>query len=215
VAEAISTSFYNKKKSKLTGSDLIICNILKTYVNIILKRDSGLVPLELVELEHNISNQITIESGNKKEILRIGGVIDRLDRTKGIYRITDYKTGKTAMEIPALESLFDENSMDHNDAWFQILMYCNIIMLEQNGMHIHPSIYSVRNMFNADFIDTLRIKDLNGQAVRVDDFGEVFESFNSLLMLTIQTIFNPDEPFRMTENLKRCEYCPFKKLCQR
>jgi hypothetical protein len=215
IADAINTSFYNNKKSILTGSDLIICNILETYVNIILKQDSTLVPLELVELEHNISSQITIDNENKKEILKIGGVIDRLDKIKGIFRITDYKTGKTNMEIPALESLFDENSKDHNDAWFQILMYCNLFMLEQSEVHVRPSIYSVRNMFNPDYVDTLRIKDLNGQAVRVDDFGALYESFNSLLIQTIEKIFNPDEPFRMTENLKRCDYCPYARLCQR
>jgi hypothetical protein len=49
----------------------------------------------------------------------------------------------------------------------------------------------------------------------VDDFGKVRESFDLLLQQTIEKIFSQHESFRMTENLKKCDFCPYVKLCQR
>ena len=215
IARTICEKFYNNKKSVLSGNDLIICNILKSYIQLIIKRDSLLVPIEIIELEHRISSELKVEYKGKKETLKIGGVIDRFDRTGGVYRITDYKTGKTEMEITTVESLFDEDKNNRNDAWFQILMYCSVYIREDIKKAIRPSIYPVRSMYNDDFIDSLKVKDLNGQIVLVDDYEKVRESFDFHLQQTIEKIFDQDESFRMTENLKKCDFCPYAKLCQR
>jgi hypothetical protein len=215
IAHSINERFYNMKKSNLSGNDLIICNILKSYIQLIIRHDSALVPLEIVELEYPVESIIEIDYQNKTETIKIGGVIDRLDKTGGIYRITDYKTGKIAMEIPNVESLFDKEKIDRNDSWFQILMYCNVFNTGNEQYRVCPVIYPVRNMYNDDFNDTLKVKDLNGLAVLVDDFEKVRDSFRSYLKLTIENIFNPELPFTMTENLKKCDFCPFAGLCQR
>ncbi len=215
IADSINQKLYNAKKSILSGNDLIICNILKSYIQLIIKRDSTLVPLEIVELEHRISTELRIDYRGKKEIVKIGGIIDRLDKTGGGYRITDYKTGKTDMEIQSVESLFDESKKDRNDSWFQILMYCSIFLMENMQKAVRPSVYPVRNMYSEDFIDSLYVKDMNGQSVSVDDFEKVRVKFNLFLQLTIEKIFNPDESFIMTEHLKKCGFCPFARLCQR
>jgi CRISPR/Cas system-associated exonuclease Cas4 (RecB family) len=215
IADSINEKFYNMKKSKLSGNDLIICNILKSYIQLIIKHDSTMVPLEIVELEHSLSSELEIEYKGKKDVVRVGGVIDRLDRTGAVYRITDYKTGKTEMEILSVESLFDDSKKDRNDSWFQILMYCSMFLKENEYHLVRPSVYPVRSMFGDDFIDCLRIKDINGQSVLVDDFEKVRESFDFYLQQTIENIFSPDESFRMTEHLKKCDFCPFARLCQR
>jgi hypothetical protein len=215
IADSINEKFYNLKKSTLSGNDLIICNILKSYIKQILKIDSRLAPLEIVEMEHRISSDIDILYLNNNETVKVGGVIDRLDRIGGICRITDYKTGKVEMEISSIESLFDETKKDRNESWFQILMYCSIYFGSNNNLQFRPAIYPVRNMYSLDFDDSLKIQDLNGQPVLVDDFSKVRESFNSMLKLTIENIFNPEAPFNMTENLRKCNFCPYARLCQR
>jgi CRISPR/Cas system-associated exonuclease Cas4 (RecB family) len=215
IADTINEKFYNNNKNLLSGNDLIICNILKSYIQVIIKQDSALVPLEIVELEHRISSELEIEYMGEKIFLKIGGIIDRLDKSGGVYRITDYKTGKIEMDIQSIESLFDESKKDHNDSWFQLLMYCSIFRKENVEMKVRPSVYPVRSMFSDDFTDFLKVKDISGQAILVDDFEKVMESFDLNLRQTIENIFKIDESFRMTENLKKCDFCPFARLCQR
>lgn len=215
IAESINEKFRVGKKNILSGNDLIICNILKSYIRWIIKKDSALVPLEIVEMEHPIESEVEINYQNSKVSVKIGGVLDRLDRTKGIFRITDYKTGKTDMVIPTIESLFDESKKDRNDAWFQILMYCGVLLKENLQMSVRPAIYPVRSMFSSDFEDSLKVKDINGQVVLVDDYDKVKEPYEFWLRQTIEKIFNQDESFYMTDNPKKCDYCPFMKLCQR
>jgi hypothetical protein len=82
-------------------------------------------------------------------------------------------------------------------------------------MALRPAVYPVRSMFSQDFDDSLKIKDLNGQTVLVDDFEKVKEPYEYWLRQTIEIIFNQDEAFSMTDNLKKCDFCPFIKLCQR
>jgi CRISPR/Cas system-associated exonuclease Cas4 (RecB family) len=215
INDTINEIFHNSKKSILSGNDLITGNILKTYIQMILKQDSTLVPLEITELEYSISSEVGIEFQTGKETIRIGGVIDRLDLISGVYRITDYKTGNTEMEIQSVESLFDEEKKDRNDSWFQILMYCSMFLKENVHKRVRPSVYPVRSMNSEDFTDSLIVKDLNGAALLVDDFEKLRESFDLYLQQTIEKIFGPDEPFRMTANLRKCDYCPYSRLCQR
>jgi CRISPR/Cas system-associated exonuclease Cas4 (RecB family) len=215
LAESVNEKFYAGKKSKLSGNDLIICNILKSYIQWIIKKDSTLIPLEIVEMEYPVSSELEISYLDRKVMVKIGGVLDRLDRTEGTFRITDYKTGKTDMVIPTIESLFDERKKDRNDSWFQILMYCSVFLKENLNISVKPVVYPVRSMFSSDFDDSLKVKDLDGQPVLVDDFLKVKLSYEFWLQQTIEKIFNHDESFSMTVNLKKCDYCPFIKLCQR
>jgi hypothetical protein len=80
---------------------------------------------------------------------------------------------------------------------------------------VRPAVYPVRSMFSSDFDDSLKVKDLDGQPLLVDDFKKVKLSYEFWLQQTIEKIFNIDESFSMTVNLKKCDYCPFIKLCQR
>ena len=94
-------------------------------------------------------------------------------------------------------------------------MYCSLFLRENLQKAIRPSVYPVRSMYGDDFIDSLKVKDMNGQTVMVDDFQIVKESFDLYLRHTIENIYNPEESFRMTDHLKKCDYCPYAQLCQR
>jgi hypothetical protein len=215
VAASINEKLYNLKKNILSGNDLIICNILKSYIKQIIIQDSRLVPFEIIEMEHRISSELEITYNNKTEHLKIGGVIDRLDLTRGIYRITDYKTGRIEMKIPSVESLFDETKNDRNEAWFQLFMYCDIFVKENSKLRVRPAVYPVRSLYEIDFEDSVEVKDLNGLAGLVDDFEKIRESFGFGLKQTVEKIFDPGESFIMTDNLQKCAFCPFARLCQR
>jgi len=41
------------------------------------------------------------------------------------------------------------------------------------------------------------------------------DEFLKNLNQVIQTIINPEIPFTQTEEIRDCEYCPYKKICHR
>ena len=43
----------------------------------------------------------------------------------------------------------------------------------------------------------------------------LLNEFTKQLTILIQNIFNPELSFEKTTELKRCEYCEFKNICQR
>ncbi|MBT7995493.1 MAG: hypothetical protein HN691_11500, partial [Bacteroidetes bacterium] len=49
----------------------------------------------------------------------------------------------------------------------------------------------------------------------VDNIEILQSEFESHLKLLLQDIFNPDVSFRQTEDKKKCEYCPYKGICNR
>ncbi len=215
ITESVNDKLYNNRNTVLRGNDLIIRNILKSYLKLILNLDSRLTPLTIFEMEYWISTKMAFALDGKSNNVRIGGFIDRLDRTRERLRITDYKTGRIEMQIPSVESLFDTSRKDRNEAWFQLLMYCSIFKSENPDKIIHPAIYPVRGMYNEDFRDTLSIRSINGEQLILEDFDIVRQLFDTSLEMVISDIFSEERPFKMTENIRKCSLCPYAGLCQR
>ena len=46
-------------------------------------------------------------------------------------------------------------------------------------------------------------------------YSEVEESFNEFMKKVLSELFDPSVPFRQTEDLKVCDYCPFTSSCGR
>jgi hypothetical protein len=215
IIESVNEKLYNKRNTELKGNDLIISNILKSYLKLILSFDSRLAPLTICEMEYWISAKRGFIHNGKSNNIRVGGFIDRLDMVREKLRITDYKTGKIEMQIPSIESLFDTSRNDRNDSWFQLLMYCSIFKSENPDKHIRPAIYPVRSMYDEGFLDTLSIKSFNGEPLILDDFDNVKLMFDSGLEMVIADIFSNEKSFIMTDNIRKCSLCPYAGLCQR
>lgn len=215
VSKIIIAGFHGGRDAELTGNDQIISNILNAYVHMILRFDTAFEPVAIKDLEKNITSVLEIGYENRKVRVTAGGIIDRLDFTGGTHRIIDYKTGGIAMEINSLESLFDEEDEKRNEAWFQILMYCELFSRNNPSSKVRPSLYALRNMSASGFSDHLIIKKEKDSRIIVDDYSEIKNEYSSLLISAIGKIFSRDEPFLMTVNLRKCEYCPYIQLCQR
>jgi len=141
--------------------------------------------------------------------------MDRIDETAGTRRIIDYKTGNTPMEIRSVASLFDENDDKRNDAWFQILMYCEMLSGKDPDIKVRPSLYAVRSMSNIEFSDTLVIAQDRNNKLEVIDYSVIRSEYSSALEHTIGNIFSEVNEFKMTEHHRKCDYCSFIKLCRR
>lgn len=215
INEVINTKYSKGNRSVIDGNIMIISDILNSYVNMILRYDNSVSPLKIVDLEKGVYSGIEINYDGKRTKITSGGYIDRLDIKDGIYRVVDYKTGNIPMEIRSVESLFDENDEKRNEAWFQILMYCEIFSLENLKSQVRPSMYALRSLAGQAFTDFLIVGADKDSQLRVDDYSLIREEYSDSLRKTIETIFDKTSRFTMTEHLRKCEYCPFRQLCRR
>lgn len=198
-------------KITLTGRNWLIYEVVKKYVNQLLEVDRDRTPFEIMGLEQKVSTMISICESNQNVL--IGGTIDRLDRIDGIVYILDYKTGKAELSFPMIISLFDKENKTRNKAAFQTLVYSYILHKNQPEItSIHPGIYSLRGIFEADFDPSLCSKETGNQPV---EFVSVSDQFEMHLRQLIEEIFNPELPFTQTTNEDHCKYCAYRQICRR
>jgi hypothetical protein len=181
----------------------------------ILRFDSSVAPLKIIALEKSVYSPIDITFKGKGQKIIAGGFIDRLDIVDGMHRIIDYKTGNIAMKIGSVESLFEEADENRNEAWFQILMYCEIFSLSNPEVKVRPSLYSLRNLSDRGFSDLLIIGKDKDSPMTVNDYSLIRETFSAGLKATIEKILDPRSDFIMTEHTRKCEYCTYRQLCNR
>jgi len=215
IRNIINTIYRTGQSYGINEGDITIADILSSYVNQILLFDSSIAPITLKDLEKRIETNLEIKYNGSITGLEAGGVIDRLDQTGGIFRVVDYKTGSTTMELKSIESLFDENYEQRNEAWFQILMYCEIFSRENKDKTIRPALYAIRNFTDPEFTDHLILKPDRSTRLAINNYEEIRQQYLSGLLDVLENIFSKDTPFIMTEHRKKCEYCPFRQLCQR
>jgi hypothetical protein len=215
VLEIIAKKFHNGIASEVSGNEQIIASIIATYTKSILKKDAGRAPFTIADLEKKTGCRLHLHPGNPETGIFTGGIIDRLDRTSTELTIIDYKTGNVSMEIKSLLSLFDENEEKRNEAWFQILMYSEILMISGEKMKIIPSVYPVRSLIDRSFTGRLRIKDRHSVGEELNDYSEIRDEFRKGLEETFRLLFNNDSDFIMTPHTHKCEFCQYRQLCRR
>jgi CRISPR/Cas system-associated exonuclease Cas4 (RecB family) len=211
----IINSKYGRTQSELRGNDQIIRYIIQSYVDQILRYDASLGDISIKGLEKEFYLPIRITLQNREVEINAGGVIDRIDVLGSSVRIVDYKTGFVNSEIDSLQSLFEYDSDMRNDAILQLLMYCEIYSgISKTGKTV-PSLYAIRNLNETGFSDRLRIMQGSREGTFIEDYSVIRTEFLSGLESVLASVFDKDLPFTMTQNYRRCEYCPYRKLCQR
>ncbi len=215
IKSVINGICFNGKEAAADGNIMIISNILKSYSKMILRFDSSVSPLRIAGLEQGVYSGIEINYKGGKAKVSAGGYIDRIDQSEGKYRIIDYKTGNVPMEIRSVESLFDAGDEKRSEAWFQILMYCELFSAGKSDYAVRPSLYALRSLAGRGFSDHLIISKDKDLKIRIDDYSQIRDEYSSGLHRAIESIFDPDENFTMTEHLRKCEYCSFRQLCNR
>jgi CRISPR/Cas system-associated exonuclease Cas4 (RecB family) len=59
------------------------------------------------------------------------------------------------------------------------------------------------------------VKKHNDAKLVVNDYSEIRNEYVVSLKDTLHSIFDKNEPFKMTSHLRKCENCPYKQMCQR
>jgi CRISPR/Cas system-associated exonuclease Cas4 (RecB family) len=193
------------------GNELIIRDVLLSFIKRILRNDRSLAPFKLLHLEQQFSFNLILPSGKK---VKTGGIADRIDVVSGITRIVDYKTGNVSESVCNLSDLFQDDRKKEHDGWLQALIYCEAY-LSGNKTPVRPSLYGIKRMSGKNWDDHLKLRPDKTDII-IDDYNSIRGEFMDGLQEVIEKIFSNDEHFTMTSDARgKCTYCAYNKLCLR
>ncbi|MDD4225607.1 MAG: PD-(D/E)XK nuclease family protein [Mariniphaga sp.] len=216
ILKAIGLHFFKQpvgdsKEVKLEGKTVLIFENIKAFLQQIFKMDIQHAPFQLVSLEEKYHFPLEIDRGGKKQIVYLGGTIDRVDKENGKLRILDYKTGNVeSLSFKDLEDLFERDTEKPKKEILQTLAYC-LVFSKSTGetCDLQPAIYSLRKLFDENFSPI--IKQNNKEVI----FRVIENEFQDLLVDLIVEIFSDTGYYVQTVHLQHCKYCPYHKICQR
>jgi hypothetical protein len=215
IMKAFATEFFKTEHEipQLHGKSLVVKEVLRKYMLRILEFDKSLAPLTPMEFEKTFLAQVPVTLNHKQLMVRLGGKIDRIDKTANTFRVIDYKTGKVDLKFENIDYLFDEDIKKQNKEAFQILLYCFILSEDKNytNLPIIPGLYGMRDIFKPGFDYHLSQQ----KNVLVENFASVQKPYLTGLINRLADIFNPQIPFTKVADKKVCEYCVYKEICHR
>lgn len=221
IEDAFANKFYKKalkSKVKLEGNNLLIARVIKKYVVQIIKQDIAETPFQYIQSEKLIHSKIPIQGG--KQFVNLKGFIDRIDQKEGIIRIVDYKTGSAGnLRFDSVEELFDKTIKSQSEKKprhiLQVFLY-SLLLEQEEKVKAKPTIFYIKNIFKGDFSTTIINKINNNTTEFIEIFDEPYQSeFKQNLTVCLEEIFDKNIPFKQTENVNSCKWCPFKKICKR
>lgn len=200
-----------KTKEPLVGVNLLTFEVGVTYVTRVIEHDLSCIDqrqvITILGLERKLLKQTLFSVNGEQIAVNLEGKADRMDRlSDGTVRIIDYKTGSFD-KIFGIKSLADfENSKTDNS--FQMLMYLNLAADQMDVSVSKPVGFYLRSQK----IDReITVSDESGP-VRG---GELVEYTEELIQAELTKMFDRENAFTQTEDVKRCEYCEFNGVCQR
>lgn len=231
IKQAIVTEYMKKKPDSykiddktMTGDVSVILATVRYMIMPLLEHEiktfcqNGTV-FEYIDGEKENTCTLQINAGE----VAIKFIIDRLDRAGGTLRVVDYKSGNDEIALSNIETAFSGNN--NCKGIFQVLLYSHLYnLLNNTDVPIQPAIYKFRTMYTEPGKsfgvyrkgNTKEVK-LNPQVKdyhrvmndSVDDSKIFFDKFIEKL----NEIFDPEVPFKQTEDKSHCTFCPFKDLC--
>ena len=216
INEAVNEKYKAGRDDLVSGNELIVREVLMNYLIRILNADKALAPLTILNLEDSFSFVLSfLSNGSLIEILN-GGKIDRIDSVNGSIRIVDYKTGSVSESVKSIDDLFLDDRKKDADGWLQTLLYCEAYCTTNPGSFVRPSVYKIKKLSGALSNDKLKLKKAGSIEYAIDNYEVIREEFLTGLKVLTGIIFNENEPFVKTTDIRgKCSYCPYKTLCMR
>jgi hypothetical protein len=190
----------------------LIVDIVLKYVDSLLSYDRRSCPLTMISLEepHNYIFKFSEPGQKEQREIKISGIIDRVDLHNGYYRVFDYKTGKIVQKVKSLDMLFENDRKTELNTITQILLY-SLMISNDESLSVCPGIVNI-NELSEDYNYHLTIGD--SELERFDN-SLVKSDFLQLLEQMFCDLINKEGRFNPTENIKTCEYCPYKNICDK
>jgi hypothetical protein len=148
----------------------------------------------------------------KEHQVKLEGTIDRLDVQDGIYRVIDYKTGKTgSLNLKSSEEFSDrlsgQEAVNRREA-FQLFFYRYLLKKTQKyDGDYRLGIYPFKKLYDELKFVKIDKSDMIGE--------ELVVQFEGILTGIFQELFNLEVRYKQTEEEKNCQYCPYQSICSR
>ncbi len=217
ITNSFAKVFYGDKTTRrfnIEGKNRLIFDVIKKYLLQMVDKDRGYAPFSVVGLEKDVSTDISINVNNETYKVRLGGQIDRLDRSDKGLRVIDYKTGADKLMFNELTDVFDTEKIKETKAVFQTFIYSYILSSELTGEPaILPMVYQVKELFNPS--GSFYISSKKCDAFKTGNFQNIKVEVEKHLKEILAELFDKNKPFTQTNHLEACEYCPYKNMCGR
>lgn len=216
VDTAFKEIFFNvgkNEKPEYNGVQLVNSSVITSYLKQLLRNDLQYAPFSMEAMEKRVMEEIEIQTPKGVIKSRIGGIIDRMDSKEGVLRIVDYKTGGSPKTPANIESLFIP-AEDRPNYIFQTFLYASI-MTQQQKMKVAPALLYIHRASSENYSPVIEMGEPRQPKIPIEDFSVYDREFREYLNKLLEEIFNPEEAFGQTENLKKCEFCEFRTLCKR
>ena len=198
-----------------TGFNSIIASVIDTMIS------------RFLDNEHNIVKENSLRIlCTEKELsfhlnnVELHGFADRIDLLNDKLRVIDYKTGSVNPYDVSI-SANAQQLQDMHDKSIQLIMYKYLFikMLNSNTLgldealiahieeeNIVPGIIALQKMSNGVF--ELKVNNA--------DLANDFEAQCDIMFeQLISDIFDKNNPFTQTDDIKVCGYCSFRNICKR
>ncbi len=194
---------------ELVGEAKVIHDVMVFYLKELLRGDARLhTPMQLVGEEVPLAMRLKVDD---ELTVNIKQRIDRVDSVDGTLRIVDYKTGNDSNAAASVEELFTPSSK-RPKAILQLLFYCMLYNMDKGeDRPIRPMLYKFRDIANAE----TALAGVKIAKEPINDYHTVVEEFRERLYDTIREIFNPEVPFKASDDNESCTFCKFKQICRR
>lgn len=194
------------------GQRLVVKEIVKRFVDRILKMDREYAPFTLEALERrDLAYSIRIDSHGHPVVI-LGGSIDRADRKGDVVRVIDYKTGKDELKFSDVPSLFNRG-MNRNKAAFQTFLYTLLYkknVVRYSNVKLVPGLMNRVNLFSDDFV--FGLQHASGS---LQDATPLLGEFEEHVKQLLSEIYDPAVPFDQTDDHDVCRFCAYSQLCYR
>lgn len=200
------------------GRNKLLMEVIRKFIDDFLLTEIKLVnaqpeALQVIGLEQKVA--LDVEIPDRRKMIKIHGIIDRIDRLDGMIRIIDYKTGNVsgASEL-RLKSWEDLWHGDKHDKVFQVLLYAWLYTRtgHHQGGDFEAGIISMRKLSLGMISFGLNTE---GRKYDMALDEEKLEAFESYLLDLLDELFDETIPFSQTSNTETCKTCIYKELCRR
>ncbi len=193
----------------LQGETAIYGRVFAETARIILREDMKITPFRFIGAECEMVVRYPV---NDSLTVNIRQLIDRVDAVGDTVRLVDYKTGSDELSAPSVQDLFT-HSPNHSriKAIMQLMLYCAVY--RQHNAYtgaIMPLIYSTTKIGRDK-----NVKNLSLGKIPILDYADFADEFESCIRSLIEEIFNPDIPFRQSDDPHSCKFCKFWRICGR
>lgn len=201
------------EKPEYNGTQLINAKVITSYLRQLLRNDLQYAPFFMEGMEKKVTEFIEIETPQGKLALNIGGTIDRIDSKDDTLRIVDYKTGGSPKTPENIKQLFTPADGRPNYI-FQTFLYASI-MCRKQSLKVAPSLLYIHRAASETYSPVIEMGEARQPKIPVNNFAFYEDEFRERLQTLLQEIYNPEEAFTQTEDIKKCEFCDFRELCRR